>query len=126
MKISAAKFRALAAGKAHKYHAEPVVIDGVRFDSKAEARRYRELLLLQGEGMISGLKRQPKFIILDVFTDRRGKKHRARCYIGDFEYFERGERVVEDVKGVETPVFSLKRDMFLARYPEIDLRIVKR
>ncbi len=30
----------------------------------------------------------------------------------------------EDVKGVQTPVFRLKRKLWQARYPERDLRVI--
>jgi hypothetical protein len=38
-----------------KYHAIPTEIDGIRFDSKAEARRYGELMLLEMGGVIREL-----------------------------------------------------------------------
>jgi len=107
-----------------KYHAKATIVDGYRFASKAEARRYGELKLLLRDGQITALRLQPRFVLQEKFV-RDGKKIRAVTYVGDFEYFERGRKVVEDVKGVLTPVFTLKWRLFLGRYPDIDARIVK-
>jgi hypothetical protein len=35
-------------------------------------------------------------------------------YVGDFDYWENGEYIVEDVKGFLTPVFKLKRKLVKA------------
>ena len=43
-----------------KYHNIKTVINGERFDSKKEAARWQELLLLQRAGKISRLNRQVK------------------------------------------------------------------
>lgn len=84
----------------HKYRAVPEVCDGIRFDSTKEARRYRELKLLEAQGKISDLKLQPKFEIV------------LKCkYKADFEYIENGERVVEDVKGYKTREYLQKRKL---------------
>lgn len=61
MRMSAAEFRQMAKPKPSKYGNEPVWIDGIRFDSKAEGKRYAELKLLQAAGEIAELKFQPKF-----------------------------------------------------------------
>ena len=53
-----------------------------------------------------------------------GKRERALYYEGDFAYTERGRWVVEDVKGVVTDVFRLKRRLFIERYPAIELRVI--
>ena len=92
-----------------KYNARPCVVDGLRFASSAEGRRYRELVLLQAAGQIMGLRVQPKYP-LQVNGSIIGS------YIGDFEYHERGEKVLEVVKGVRTPVFALKARLVYALY----------
>ena len=107
-----------------KYHAKAMTVDGHRFASQAEARRFGELKLLLRDGQITALRLQPRFVLQEAFA-RDGKKVRAVTYVGDFEYFERGQRVVEDVKGKPTPLFQVKWKLFLKRYPEIDARIVK-
>lgn len=87
---------------ANKYKAVPTLVGDIRFDSKAEAKRYSELLLLFRGGVIRNLELQPEFPVTingrKVFT-----------YKADFAYFEGQERVIEDVKGVRTPVYRLKK-----------------
>lgn len=105
-----------------KYGNKKTVRNGVKFDSKAEARRYEELCLLQRAGEITDLRLQPRYELQPKF--KRGKKTiQAITYIADFEYCERGRVVAEDVKGVKTQVFSIKAKMFQFRYPDIELRI---
>jgi hypothetical protein len=107
-----------------KYHAKRTTIDGITFDSQAEARRYSELKLLQEAGAIRGLELQTSFTILDGFK-RNGKAINAITYRADFTYWEDGHFVAEDVKGMVTPVYAIKRKMFLSRYPDIDFREVE-
>uniref|UniRef100_A0A6H1ZZJ4 DUF1064 domain-containing protein n=1 Tax=viral metagenome TaxID=1070528 RepID=A0A6H1ZZJ4_9ZZZZ len=109
---------------AHKYHAKATEVDGHRFASKAEAQRWGELRLLLRDGQITALRLQPRFILQEAFA-RDGVKVRAVTYVADFEYFENGKRVVEDVKGMEVEPFPTKWRLFLKRYPDIDARIVK-
>ncbi len=86
-----------------KYGAKKTEIDGYVFDSKAEAGRYSYLLLLEKAGEISDLSLQPVFPLI-VNEKYIGK------YIADFQYKDQdGNRVVEDVKGMATPVFRLKK-----------------
>jgi hypothetical protein len=107
---------------ANKYGAQRVEVDGIVFDSKKEARRYRQLKVLAQMGLISDLKLQPVFELQPAFTDAAGVRHLAITYRADFQYTEDGRLVIEDAKGVETEVFKLKKKLFLYRY-EIDLRI---
>ena len=111
-----------------KYHNKKVEVDGIKFDSKAEARRYQELRLLERAGKIKDLKCQPHFLLQDKFT-YKGKTERKVEYIADFSYQEYTDdtkqlvrNVVEDVKGVKTEAYKLKRKWFLARYPLFDFR----
>lgn len=100
-----------------KYNAVASVVDGIRFDSKAEARRYVELKGLARAGVITSLELQPRFLLQDGF-EYQGKRERKIEYVADFRYYdvERKVTVVEDVKGVKTDVYKLKRKLFLARY----------
>lgn len=108
-----------------KYHNKKTVIDGITFDSKGEANRYWELKLLERAGEISNLTLQPKFTLQESF--KKGKKtHQAITYIADFQYQENGKTVVEDFKGMETEVFRIKKKLFEKRYPQYELRIVRR
>jgi len=110
-----------------KYHARPVEADGYRFDSQAEYRRYCELKLLQSAGEIQGLQVHPKFPLLPADVVQDGTRLRAIVYEGDFSYRETayGKLVCEDVKGVRTPVFILKANLFRRTWPEWELREVK-
>lgn len=94
-----------------KYRNQPTEIDGIRFASKKEARRYQDLMLLERAGEIANLVRQPRYPLtvngLHVCT-----------YVGDAEYAEvkSGRTVTEDTKGVLTPEFKLKAKLFHALY----------
>jgi hypothetical protein len=106
-------------GGVNKYNAKPTEVDGIRFDSLAESRRYSELRLMERAGAITDLRVHPRYELLPKTASER-----AVHYIADFCYVEGGHEVVEDVKGVETPVFRLKASMFRRRYPGIELRII--
>jgi len=81
------------------------------FDSKKEAERYAELLLLQRAGKISNLQRQVKFELIPA-QYRDGKCLFRKCeYIADFVYEQDGHKVVEDVKGFRTPEYIIKRKL---------------
>ena len=106
--------------KKHKYNAKLVEFDGFKFASKKELKRYLELKQLERAGVISNLILQPKFLLQESF--KRKENHRAIFYIADFEYIENGKRVVEDVKGVKTDVYQLKKKLFLKKYPQVVFR----
>lgn len=93
----------------NKYNAKPTVIDGIRFASRAEAKRYEELALLERHGLITQLGIHPSFAI-DVLGER------ICVYVADFSYVEVNGRpfVVEDVKGVRTPIYLLKKKLMRA------------
>lgn len=101
----------------HKYRAQPQVVDGVRFASKAEARRYCELKMLEKAGEIKELELQPRFPIY-VCHHRNGELREAFKYVADFRYREgpRGLLVIEDVKGMKTPTYRLKKKAFELQY----------
>ena len=96
-----------------KYKNRKLAIDGEVFDSQKEARRYRELALLQRAGQISDLKRQVKYELIP--TQRSGGKvvEKSCAYIADFVYTENGETVVEDTKGFRTKDYIIKRKLML-------------
>jgi len=78
------------------------------YASKAEARRAAELRLLQSAGRISGLEEQVRFEIIPKQDGERKAE-----YWADFTYWENGVYVVEDCKGVRTPVYNLKKKLML-------------
>jgi len=90
-----------------KYGARKTVVDGIKFDSMAEATRYSVLKIVQASGLISELRLQVPYVITV-----NGKK--ICRYVADFVYVENGKEVVEDVKGMKTPVYNLKKKLMEA------------
>lgn len=122
-----------------KYGAVKTTVDGVVFDSAAEARRYRVLKLMEKAGEIHALALQPRYALGVVPGDGVFKKgDRLHVYgdlgsisaiaigeyRGDFVYCvcKRGgqcrltQRVVEDVKGFKTALYRWKKKHVEAQY----------
>lgn len=97
--------------KPNKYKNTPTIIDGIRFASKREAKRYQELKLLERAGEISFLELQPKYKLYFqgkwMFT-----------YIADFTYVDERthKEVTEDAKGIKTQVYRLKKKFIEEAY----------
>lgn len=100
--------------KAHKFNAQRTELDGHSFASKAEARRYAELKLLEKAGQIRGLVLQPKYPLYAYAATATGFVSTViGHYIADFSYLDRdNQQVVEDVKGMRTAVYRLKKKHF--------------
>lgn len=92
----------------NKFGAVKTVVDGIRFDSKAEARRYSQLKLMEKAGVIRELKLQPEFSL-----EVNGKQ--ICKYVADFQYYdnERKTTITEDVKSKATitPVYRIKKKL---------------
>tara|TARA_R110000787_G_scaffold181619_1_gene293659 strand:+ start:190 stop:501 length:312 start_codon:yes stop_codon:yes gene_type:complete len=90
-----------------KYNNKKVVIDGIKFDSIRESKRYLDLKNLERGGDIKNLELQPRydFVLNGV---------KMGFYKADFRYVENGVLVIEDVKGMKTPVYNLKKKMMKA------------
>lgn len=102
-----------------KYNAKKTVVDGIEFDSIREADRYCELKLLEKAKEIRNLELQPRFLLQDKFKDKQGNTHRKVEYVADFMYIDKcGKTIVEDVKGVLTDVYKLKKKLFLKIYDD--------
>lgn len=101
--------------KKTKYHNEKVTVEGITFDSKAEAQRYGELQQMQKGGEIRWFSRQPSFVLPGSIR-----------YRPDFLVCKRnGTLYVEDVKGMETPEFKLKKKLWDATFTGFPLVVVK-
>lgn len=106
----------------NKYFNKKVIVDGMKFDSKAEAKRWRELFWLQNGGVIRNLQRQVRYELVPRQCDENGKiLERSLDYIADFVYTdEHGNEVVEDVKGYKNgaayALFTAKRKLMLWIY----------
>ena len=115
--------------RANKYGNEECIAFGEAFDSRREARRYGELLILQKAGRISELRRQVSFELLPVQRapstqvykkgPHKGEPkpgyviEQAVKYIADFVYEQNGVTVVEDAKGKRTKDYIIKRKLML-------------
>jgi hypothetical protein len=95
--------------RSQKYKNTPTVIGDRRFASKAEAQRFIELSLLQRVGQIADLECQPRFPLVV-----NGVK--VCTYVADFRYSEvaTGRVIIEDVKGVRTREFVIKKKLMAA------------
>ena len=99
-----------------KYRNIKIEVDGIKFDSKAEYTRFKELELFQRVGNISNLERQVKFELQPSFVDNQGVKQRAITYVADFVYKENNKIIVEDLKSVATAkdsTYKIKKKMLL-------------
>lgn len=117
-----------------KYHNKKIIVDGLCFDSKKEAKRYSELKLLEQAGVISDLKMQVKYILIpeqredskEVYKKgpnkgklKKGNLLERECsYLADFTYIdgESQQLVVEDTKGMRTHDYIIKRKLMLKVY----------
>ena len=98
----------------NKYNARRGSVAGKRFDSTAETRRFAELSRLLRVGKISELRRQVSYELIPAQYDENGRLlERAVTYKADFVYERDGALVVEDVKGVRTKDFVIKRKLML-------------
>ena len=96
-----------------KYGAKKVTVNGITFDSKKEANRYRELVLLERAGLIQNLQRQVKYELIPSQRIDGKVVERACHYVADFFYTENGKRIVEDAKGYKTPEYKIKKKLML-------------
>ena len=110
-----AKRRTLDMPSPSKYKNVKTRVDGITFDSKAEANRYIELKHLRDAGEIAGFARQPSFMV-----------SREVRYIPDFIVWDKTcLHWVEDVKGHETEAFKIKAKLFREMYPFLELRLIR-
>lgn len=100
----------------NKYKNVKVSVNGIVFDSKKEAERYKELATLERLGIICDLRRQVSFELIPKTPGERAVK-----YVADFSYklLPHLETFVEDVKGYRTEAYIIKRKLFKWRYPDV-------
>lgn len=103
-----------------KYGNRKVTTPDGTFDSVKEYSRWQELKLLQRAGEIHDLQRQVPFVLIPKQKDECGKVvERELKYIADFVYLANDgtgwHRVVEDVKGLKTEVYRIKKKLMLYR-----------
>ena len=94
-----------------KYKNKRVEYSGYKFDSIAEKDRFIELRMLENKGYIKDLKLQVPFVLIS-----KSEYGRDVRYIADFTYYIDKELVVEDVKGVLTKEYKLKKRLMQEKY----------
>jgi hypothetical protein len=93
-----------------KYRNVKTEVNGIKFDSRREADKWRELEILRRSGILISVERQVAFLII-----HNGVK--ICKYVADFVTVNRqGVKVVIDVKGFKTPVYRLKKKLVRAFY----------
>lgn len=99
-----------------KYGNRKISVNGFVFDSKREAKRFSELLLLLKAGEISNLQRQVKFELVPSQKVNGKVIERPVHYIADFVYQEGDKTIVEDTKGFKTKDYIIKRKLMLYKH----------
>ena len=109
--------RVAKVAKPSKYRNVKTEVDGIKFDSKKEAKRWAELRTLQKAGKLLDLSHQWKYFLIPAQTRSDGKKERGVTYIADFAYVDMdGVTHVEDVKSPASrklPAYIIKRKLLL-------------
>lgn len=97
----------------NKFGAVKKTIDGIKFDSTRESKRYEELKLLERAGKIKDLRLQVRYDLIPKQKFSDGSSMIGTYYLADFVYFDcdKGCEVVEDVKGKKTDVYQIKRKL---------------
>ena len=107
--------------KKAKYGNHNTWVDGICFDSQMESERYGQLKILKRAGTIKGFCRQPEFILVEG-----NEGQRAITYKADFIVFNLdGSVTVEDTKGYESEQWKRTYKMFKAKYPQIEIDVLK-
>ena len=98
----------------NKYHNCKITYACAQFDSLAELSRWKELLLLERAGEIKNIKRQVPYELIPAQKINGKVAERSCKYIADFVYTDKsGKTIVEDVKGVKTAEYIIKRKLML-------------
>lgn len=93
-----------------KYANQPIEVDGIKFDSKAEARYWNILKTRQKAGEIKNVQRQVVFELAPA-VKIGGRMRPPLRYIADFVFDEAGKIVVADVKGAVPDAYRIKRHL---------------
>jgi hypothetical protein len=103
-----------------KMHNVKTMSNGKMYMSKKEARRGEELRMLEKAGKITHLREQVPYILVETFK-YKGETVRGMKYYADFVYTNnKGEEIVEDVKGYRNDMYKAKRKLLLSRYRDIN------
>jgi len=122
------QIRAEAAVRETKYHNQEEARGPLKFDSRKEARRYDELMLLLKSGAIRNLRLQAQYTLQESFLTPEGERIRAIRYVADFAYERAAEPdrygtviwlpIVEDVKSpaTKTQKYEIKKKLLRERF----------
>lgn len=115
-----------APAKPSKYRNVITEIDGMRFDSRAEAKRWRDLKMLERGGVIANLERQiPIELVAGTKLHGANRARPAIRIVVDFRFYDVELSRVrhQDTKGEETAVSLIKRHIAKVLHG-IDVEIV--
>ena len=107
---------------ANKFGAIATTVDGIRFDSLKEARRWGELHLMEKAGEIRNLRRQVKIPLIGQAAPLKTRTGRAMKMTVDFAYEDSRlgwAEVLEDSKGTPTRDYEVRRAVVQAMGLEI-------
>lgn len=110
--------------KESKYHNIKTEVNGIKFDSKKEAKRYLEMMARQEAGEIDDLRIQVNFTLQEGYTKPNGERVRAIVYKADFTYKKRDGNggytlyIVEDVKSkaTKTRTYEIKKKLMREKF----------
>jgi hypothetical protein len=107
--------------KKSKYHNVKVEVDGIKFDSGREAKRYKALKELQRLGVVSELRLQVPYELCPAqyvlgFNSKQICVRRSMKYIADFVYIRDGVEIVNDSKGHLTSEYKQKKNLMRRIY----------
>lgn len=120
-RMTAQQFQSQPKAGGNKFGAQRVTVDGIKFDSKREARRWQELKLLERAGKITDLRRQVPVFLHGrdgPLLTRTGRKMRITV---DFSYVDlsdeatSGLTIFEDAKGSPTRDYEVRRAVAAAQ-----------
>lgn len=105
---------------ANKYGAVDCELDGYKFSSRHEMKRYAELRLREKAGEIRSLHLQPAFELQEAFVDSSGRKQRSITYTADFSHVDckTGKTVITEAKGFKARDYPLRKKLFLFKFRE--------
>ncbi len=97
--------------KPTKYKSRACIVDGIRFPSQKQGRRYQDLKLLESQSLIRSLRLEVPYVL-------KVNGVKVCKYVADFVFEEYAHGVwtvvVEDCKGFLTPVYRLKKKLLKA------------
>lgn len=107
----------------NKYKNKEVTIDGIKFQSIKEGKRYEQLKILKKAGLIKELELQKVFELQPKYTNNKGEHIRSITYKADFFYYDNHleKYIVEDTKGYRTDTYKLKKKLFEYVYPNLTI-----